>query len=355
MKVHFGAKRSWHRRISQDTFVIVVISIIMLYVPDSAPLLTCESRVNRLPDFRIFDIVLYHNEAYMLLLRLRTLRPYVTKHYIGFSLQSFSHRVNAPLSFDPFFSEITSFSERYFWFNYTHPAALTESWDREADIRNQLIHEMELIELPQPEDLVMWSDLDEIPIPRGMRYVIENPPTYYYRFWGHFHFYNLRWRSREIWKWAYIMKYGARHPNHSWFQFRFPNKLRWRRVPGVSMVHCSYCFPSLGLIISKLLSFSHQEFAGEPFINPNYVYSYVYCGYSLFGGNFTFVDFDPSLGLDFPPDARYDFMIHRLKFDDLDKFKFDVDTMTSMSPCKLPFAEKWRSQPSFTLPNNLMR
>jgi hypothetical protein len=355
MRRRSHARTPSSRRLGLAAFILGVLNIQLLIIFDLPPLLTCDYRVNRLPNFRIFDIVLYHNEAYMLLLRLRTLRPYVTRHYIGFSLQSFSHLLTLPLSFEPFSYEIQSLSERYFWFNYSHPANITESWDREADIRHQLVYQMERIELPQSDDLVMWSDLDEIPIPRGMRYVIENPPEYYYRFWGHFHFYNFRWRSREIWKWAYIMRYGARRRRHSWFGFRAPNKLRWRHIPGISMVHCSYCFPSLGLIISKLISFSHQEFAHEPFTDPNYVYAYVYCGYSLFGGNFSFVDFDPSLGLDLPSDSRYDYLKHRIKFNDLDTFKFDLDKMLSVTPCKLPFADEWRKNPAFKLPNDLMR
>jgi hypothetical protein len=268
---------------------------------------------------------------------------------------SFSHRVSASLSFHPFEAELSAFSDRIFWFNYTHPSSIEEPWDREADIRTQLLHQMVIYEHPRPEDLVMWSDLDEIPIPSGMRWVISNPPDYYYRFWGHFHFYNLRWRSPDPWKWAYIMKYGAQHRNHSWFKFRPPNKLRWRRVPGISLIHCSYCFPSLGLIISKLRSFSHVEFSDDPYTNPNYVYSYVYCGYSLFGGNYSFVDFDESLEIDVPNDPRFDFLKHRLKFDDLDQFEFDVQKMVEMSPCRLPFVDNWRVKGRNALPNNLMR
>jgi hypothetical protein len=289
----------------------------------------------------------------MLLLRLRTLRRFCTKHYIGFSILSFTHLISAPLSFHPFENEITCFSDRWFWFNYTHPTEITEPWPREADIRTQLIHQMELIEKPSANDLVMWSDLDEIPLPSGMQWVIENPPSYYYRFWGHFHFYNLRWRSPEVWKWAYIMKYGARRTNHSWFNFRAPNKLRWRRVPGISLIHCSYCFPSLGMIIMKLKSFSHEEFGSGPYTNPNFVYSHVYCGHSLFGGNFSLVDFKDAAELDFPDDSRFDFLKSRLMFDDLDKFHFDVNQMIEMSPCKLPFVNKWKEKRLDGLPNKL--
>jgi hypothetical protein len=289
--------------------------------------------------FRIFDIVLYHNEAYTLLIRLRTLRPYVTKHYVGFSLLSFSHSVHHTLSFFPWEPEILNFSDRVFWFNYTHPPHLEEPWDREAAIRHQLVHQMELHENPLYDDLVIWSDVDEIPLPRGMRWVEYFPPKVYYRFFGFFHFYNYRWRSPRVWEWAYIMRYGAKNPNKTWFAYRAPDEGIYERIPGISLVHCSYCFPSMSSIIEKLKSFSHVEFSGDPYINPNYVYGHVYCGHSLFGGAFKLVEFDPDLGLDIPDDPKFDFLKHRLKFDDLNWFMFDIEIMKKMAPCNLTFAD----------------
>jgi hypothetical protein len=68
---------------------------------------TNEAGVDPYPQsFRIFDIVLYHDEAYMLYIRLRTLRAYVDRHYIGFSLFSFSHNVEQKVSFAPLEEEI---------------------------------------------------------------------------------------------------------------------------------------------------------------------------------------------------------------------------------------------------------
>jgi hypothetical protein len=69
------------------------------------------------------------------------------------------------------------------------------------------------------------------------------------------------------------------------------------------------------------------------------VYSHVYCGHSLFGGNYSLVDFDPTLGLDFPDSPKFDYLKYRLKFDDLDDFQFNMKLMERLSPCKLPFLE----------------
>jgi hypothetical protein len=63
----------------------------------------------------------------------------------------------------------------------------------------------------------------------------------------------------------------------------------------------------------------------------------VYCGCSLFGHNFSLVDFDVGGELDFPDSPKFDFLKMRLKFDDVDRFQFDMGEMKEMAPCKLPF------------------
>jgi hypothetical protein len=50
------------------------------------------------------------------------------------------------------------------------------------------------------------------------------------------------------------------------------------RTPVFTLVHCTYCFNSIGKIIQKLVSFCHSEFAKEPFTNPNYILAAVKCG-----------------------------------------------------------------------------
>jgi hypothetical protein len=315
-------------------FLYISISIAIFFTELSSP---CQVTVQWYK-LRVFDILLYHTESYMFYLRLRTLEPYIDKHYIGFSLLSFSHAVAANLSFAPFHSEIMSFSHRWFWFNYTHPEQYGSAWSREENIRLVLLSKMEENENPRMDDLVIWSDLDEIMIPSAMQWVRTHPPPHFYRFLGSFYFYSYRWRSPEPWQWAYIMRYGSKKPDRNWFRYRIPDFAPFEYVPGISLLHCSYCFNRLGLIIEKLRSFSHEEFSRDQYIDPNYIYSYVYCGYSLFGGNYTDIPFD-SMGLNFPDDPRFDYLKTKVGFDDLDDFKFDYEALKKHSPCRLPFLE----------------
>jgi hypothetical protein len=214
---------------------------------------------------------------------------------------------------------------------------------------------MVMRERPQPDDLVMWSDLDEIPLPSGMVWLKNHPPRDYYRFVGHFHMYNYRWRSNETWAWAYVQRYGSKSPKKTWFQQRAPGG-RYTTLPGISLIHCSYCFPELGQIITKLKSFSHREFSSDQWVDPNYVYSYIYCGFSLFGGAYNFVPFDP-LGIDFPDDPRFDFMKKRIFFKDLPNYTLNRESLRKWSPCQLPGLQPQEGSsndvPGANVPNNL--
>jgi hypothetical protein len=201
------------------------------------------------------------------------------------------------------------------------------------------------------DDLVIWSDLDELIIPSAMKWVRENPPPHFYRFLGNFYFYSYRWLAPEKWQWAYIMRYGSKKPDKTWFSYRTPDFPPFDYVPGISLLHCSYCFNKLGLIIDKLQSFSHDEYAHNQYIDPNYIYSYVYCGYSMFGGAYTSIPFDP-MGIDFPNDTRFVYLKMKVGFDDLDNITFDLEKLRKHQPCRMDFINNTSALPEH-MPHHL--
>jgi hypothetical protein len=154
------------------------------------------------------------------------------------------------------------------------------------------------------------------------------------------------------------MRYGSRRPIPNWFKERTPDHppflyvlgaARWG--PGTqSLFHCSYCFPSMRQVIAKLKSFSHDEFSMGQYVDPNYIYAHVYCGHSLFKGQYKLVDFDP-MGLEIPDDPRFDFMKLRLSFSDLDQYQFNLTRMREFAPCELDFLANDRQVAA--LPNHL--
>jgi hypothetical protein len=52
---------------------------------------------------------------------------------------------------------------------------------------------------PLPRDIVMVSDIDEIPMPSAVRDLIEHPPQTYKMLRAHYFFYSLRYEGRSVW------------------------------------------------------------------------------------------------------------------------------------------------------------
>jgi hypothetical protein len=206
----------------------------------------------------------------------------------------------------------------------------------------------------------MWSDPDEIPLQKAMPWIIHNPPRHFYRFLGSMFFYSYRHQCRADWRWPYIMKYGAKKRKPNWFKDRTPDHPPFDYVFGAkewrpetqSLYHCSYCFPSIGQIIAKPRSFSHEEFSSGKYIDPNYIYVYVYCSHSLFKGEYKLVDFDP-VDLRVPHnDPRFDYLKMRLSFNDSHQHVFNFTLMKQYAPCELDFLANRTELPK-ELPNHL--
>jgi hypothetical protein len=288
-------------------------------------------------NFRIFDIVLYHNEIFMLVLRLRTLYRWVDKHYIGFSLSSFSHQVQENLSLAPFELEIQSFSSRIAWIEVgCGKYGPMSPWACEETLRRDLFSAMVAEENPQPDDLVIWSDLDEIMYPSGMAWVRRNPPRNFYRFVGIFHFYTYRWRFPDVWRWAYIQRYGSKNPNVTWFKQRTPDSPA-EEVPGISLAHCSYCFHKLEMVRTKLRSFSHTEFSENQYRDLNFLYGNILCGFSFWGGkNFSLTEKFDIHELDFPLEPKFQYLKRRVQFDDLHECNLSRTEVLKVATCTWP-------------------
>ena len=304
-------------------------------------------------NFRIFDIVLYHNEPYMLLIRLLTLRKYVDIHYIGFSFVSFSRKIFEPLTFHPLENQISSLRHRFYLHQFPNESKF-HTWDREIDMRHQLVNLSIRKERIRPDDLIIWSDLDEIPLPDGMEWICNNPPSHFYRFTGYYYMYNFRIRKNG-WNWAYIIRYGSKG-SKTFFEYRAPEKEIYDYVfhdkTKQSLYHCSFCFPTIKQYIHKLKSFSHVKYSFGHYIDPNFIYTSVYCGTSLFEGQYNFTDFEPR-GLQIPNSSKFAFLRQRLSFSDLGQYRIFLraDKMNQYSSCHLDFIKDGKL-PEF-LPNNI--
>lgn len=232
---------------------------------------------------RIFDCFLYHNEAYMLALRLATLADYVDKFIIGYSEQSFSNpNITIKLDFAPFEDEIKKYQDKIIWVNttlgdnstldYSVYRGSEVAWRREATLRNNLIRGVRKC-FPRPNDIILLSDVDEIPYRSAIGWIRKHPPEDYYNLYGDLYHASFRWRVVE-WTRPVIIRYSNYSVPLNDYKF-FPIKI----IKKLAMhYHCSFCFPTVSEVIRKLKSFAHTEFSTGDFLNASYIAARVLCG-----------------------------------------------------------------------------
>ena len=229
-------------------------------------------------DFRIFACSTYFSEAYMLYLRLYRLSPYVDKFLFLTADYTYSGKPIPPPSFYPLEKEINRFRHKIVFdkANFTGiPLSPDYSWVRENKQRNDLLVAVSKL-LPNPEDIIIISDCDEIPLQNAMDHLLQVHPDFI-KFVGYTSFYSFHWIHDSRWIGPFAIKAGAIH--HS---LQYYKDLDGPYLPGISLTHCSYCFPTLKQAIRKLQSFAHTEYSQYPYTDPSYLYSFAKCGKNLF-------------------------------------------------------------------------
>jgi hypothetical protein len=228
-------------------------------------------------NFTVYDAVMYNGESHLLYLRLRLLDPYIDWFVIGYSCWTFQGYPNQNLTFAPLESEIARYSQKLRIFVKCPPAPddVVHSWDREARMREFIRDSVSSLN-PEPTDLILNCDADEIPTRSGLEWIYRRPPTDFYKFRGHYFMYTFRWWMPDApWIKASVIRWEAVT------SLQNLRKQGRHRTPVFALVHCTYCFPDLETVKRKLESFCHHEYAQEPFVNPNYILAAVKCGKGL--------------------------------------------------------------------------
>jgi hypothetical protein len=116
-----------------------------------------------------------------------------------------------------------------------------------------------------------------------------------------------------------------------------------KTLPGVLHHHCSFCFPTMAGIIRKLQSFSHTEYSGENFTDPNYIYARIACGYGVIPDRYKMPERLKPRAFDartifLPDDPRLDFYRYRIGFTDLETFQLNISEVKRLKPEKCRFS-----------------
>jgi hypothetical protein len=283
----------------------------------------------------------------MLYLHLLTLADSIDQFVIGHSNLTFTNQPTSPMSLSPFDKEISAFSNQIlFIFIPLANLPLSHSkwrdelaWKREATARNFLLEGVKQLN-PQPDDLILLCDVDEIVTAAAIELVRHQPPAHYYNLFGVLYHYSYRWVVGD-WERPLIIRFGsvqAPLDDYKFMPFLFP-------LPGVLHHHCSFCFPRMSEVLKKLKSFSHTEFSEGRFRDPNYVYARIACGFGVLPPQYKMpeqlklVEFNAG-EVFLPKDPRFDFLRQRIGFIDLADFALNRSLMESYRPktCNVSFA-----------------
>ena len=217
---------------------------------------------------KIYDCFLYNGEDKMLNFRMHELADYVDKFIIVEGAFTFKGDTKE-LKFD--LNNYSKFKDKIIY-KVCNTAPFQNAWDNEKTQRNYLKEGFRGIEILS-NDVIMLSDVDEIPDLTFLKGLKEN------NFYGmntsfhNFYYYNIECRKKTKWPGtvfvsAQIFKERAR------FDFDLLRNAR-HSFPLIGKHgdyesggwHFSY-FGDVNYIVNKIKSFSHQEYNSEKYTNP---------------------------------------------------------------------------------------
>jgi len=235
------------------------------------------------PPRKVVDCVLFNGETKMLLFRLTELNDLVDHFIIAEAEYTFTGQRKATV-FDQEQALFARFKPKVTYLRNANPPK-TDAWENETDQRNFLANGVRPLGLGS-DDILMLSDVDEIPDPAMLKDFKENGCFGIYVFYQNFYYYNTRCRSKAKWCGTLAGNYATW--DHHGLDFETLRRNRWRtarigrdhdyRSGGW---HFSF-FGDTGAIIRKIQSFAHQEFNKPEFLDPARIERVIAEGKDLF-------------------------------------------------------------------------
>ncbi|TDZ40031.1 hypothetical protein C8034_v011437 [Colletotrichum sidae] len=232
---------------------------------------------------KIYDLLLINTELEMLELRLGQMAPYVDYFVI--------------LESDLTFTDLPKpmyVTENMHLFKPWHDKMLvrkmdmdamkgSSTWDREGKSRNamydQVIPNLTGEQAANTDDVLIVSDVDEIPKPEVLRALRNCDVPLRTTIHSKIYYYSYQWLGRNDWT----------HPQATLYRGAdtvLPNDLRGNaddyhfRYGGW---HCSYCFSTVDEMANKINSFSHSELNKPEFKDPDWIVQVARRGNDIFG------------------------------------------------------------------------
>lgn len=235
---------------------------------------------------KIFDCFLYNGEEKMLFFRLNELYDKVDYFIISESKYTFKGD-DKDLTFNINDKKYDKFKNKIIYVTHSTTPSKTDSWLNERNQRDNLINGFKNIkEDIKSNDIILLSDVDEIPdfnnidIPNLGNNILVS-------FLHNFYYYNIKCRKKNKWVGTVVLDLNTFiHKFRKSFEYvrqhRWSNQLIGKNNDYTSGGwHFSY-FGDADYIISKIESFSHQEYNNDKYKNKEKILKLIENGEDLF-------------------------------------------------------------------------
>lgn len=252
---------------------------------------------------KIYDIFLYNGEYEMLEFRLKELGPYVDVFVIAEASFTFSGQ-QKELKFPSDMFKYKDYNIKYVRIEETNEEEFKTAWDREHYTRIFLGNYVK--NLVEEEDLLMLSDVDEIPNFRDNIFIsaIQNLEEGSFGLAMKFFYYNLNWINQKLWPGTVVFRKSLLSKTN----LEMIRSTRGMQKMIQNGYHLSYFFSPEG-IVEKLNAFSHQEYNNDQYKNLEEIKYKIDNGIDLFSrGNEKWIRYTDE---DLP--AQYDLMPEFMK------------------------------------------
>lgn len=215
---------------------------------------------------KVYDCFPFFNEVELLRLRLCELDPVVDQFIVVQATTTFRGNDKPVIQLQDD-ARLAPFAHKLRHILVTDLPRGTTPWFAEILQRNKL---NQVLTEAQPDDLVMLSDLDEIPSRKAVKDAQIVGQGQVAAFDMRFFYYGLNWERPNGWDYARAVRAAA-------LTYLSPTELR-RCPPDITIPdagwHLSYFYPRRELvreIQTKAVSFSHGEYATADYLAPSYL------------------------------------------------------------------------------------
>lgn len=272
---------------------------------------------------KIIDSFIFYNELDLLEYRLSILDEYVDYFILVESTHTFTGKPKKMYyeenkdRFDKFnhkiiYIKVTDFPYKYPNINYK----ANEQWKNEYHQRCQISLGLnQLLAYLNNDDIIITSDVDEIPNPNILQKVKNNTLDYdrnnLNRLELDMYYYNLKFRVGDGANWHGIKLFN--YYTYTQLKITFQQMRLWEHRHNVPIIknggwHLSY-FGDKEFIKNKILAFSHQEYNNNNFLKDENIENALKNGINLIGGlELQFIPIDKNNNL--PP--KYEIFLKHL-------------------------------------------